>query len=121
MRKQTTSYELLREHTDRPHQAPRRGEIRSDGGEELGDGGLGVGVHADDDDERDEAVVRRHLRRLHRPGGPLLDEAHRGLRRGGVLLGRGGVSNRPALALGLRLQRRTRRHGDSSPPDFSIR
>ena len=101
---------------DRPHPGAPSGGARSDGGEELGDGGLGLRVHADDDDERDEAVVRRHLGRLHRPRGPLLDEPHRGRRPGGLPVGRGrGGVLPPALALGLRLQRRTRRHGADPP------
>lgn len=103
--------------TDRPHPGPVM--IRSDGGEELEDGGLGLGVHADDDDEGDEAVVRHHLRLLHRPRGPLLHEPHRGRRRGGVLVVSGGLL--PALALGLRLQRRTRRHGGSPELDPTSR
>ena len=43
-----------------------------DGAEELGEGGLGVGVHTDDDDEGDEAVVGHDLGLLHGPGRPLL-------------------------------------------------
>lgn len=46
---------------------------------------LGIGVHADDDDERDESVVSRDFGLFQRPIGPFLDE---------VQLGRGGSSLR---------------------------
>ncbi|CAL9137497.1 unnamed protein product [Musa acuminata var. zebrina] len=43
-----------------------------DGAEELIELGFGLGVHTDDDDEGDKAVVGDHLGLLHRPSAPLL-------------------------------------------------
>lgn len=43
-----------------------------DGVHELEGVGFGRGAHAEDDDERDEAVVGDDLRLLHRPRAPLL-------------------------------------------------
>ena len=76
--------------------------MRSDGAEELREVGLGIGVHADDDDERYKAVVGDDLRLLRRPVGPLLQE----LRRRWLLLLRALVRRR----LPLRLQTNPRRH-----------
>ena len=39
---------------------------------------LRIGVHADDDDERDEAVVSRDFGLLQRPIGPFLEELQLG-------------------------------------------
>lgn len=46
---------------------------RLDGTEELRKMGFGLRVHANDDNEGDEAVVRDDLRLLHRPRAPRLD------------------------------------------------
>jgi hypothetical protein len=90
-------------------------EAESQRGEELSDGGLGVGVHADDDDEGDEAVVRRHLRRLHRPRAPLPHRAPRRRRRrpGRILRGGRRSAAPPPRGLRPRSQRPLRwvRHG----------
>ncbi|KAF2552175.1 hypothetical protein F2Q70_00011637 [Brassica cretica] len=46
----------------------------SDRAKELEEMWLGIGVHADDDDERDESVVSRDFGLLQRPIGPVLEE-----------------------------------------------
>lgn len=58
--------------------------------------GLGLGVHADNYDQRNEAVVGDDLGLLHSPGAPLLEALCRGL-----LLRRalGPLAARLALAL----------------------
>ena len=48
-------------------------EQRSGRAEKLGDVGLGVGVHANNDDHRNESVVGDDLGLLHGPGAPLLE------------------------------------------------
>lgn len=83
----------------------------SDGAEQLVELGLGLRVHADEDDEGDEAVMGNHLGLLHRPCGPLLNElAGRSLLR---LLGLGSF---PGLPLSFRLERNPRRHGEHTLP-----
>ncbi|CAL5439211.1 unnamed protein product [Camellia sinensis] len=49
----------------------------SDRAEELRERGLGVGIHADDDDEWDEAIVCDDLGLLHRPCRPFLHALRR--------------------------------------------
>lgn len=74
---------------------------RSDGAEELGEVGFGLRVHADDDDQRNEAVVSDDLGLLHSPGAPLLQIlGHRFLLRRGLF----------ATGLALGLQGNLRRH-----------
>ncbi|KAF3579645.1 hypothetical protein DY000_02033865 [Brassica cretica] len=51
----------------------------SDRAKELEEMWLRIGVHADDDDERDEAVVSRDFGLLQRPIGPFLEELQLGI------------------------------------------
>ena len=46
---------------------------RSDGAEELIEMGLGFGVHANDDDQWNEAIVGDDLGLFHGPSAPLLE------------------------------------------------
>ncbi|KAL0725047.1 hypothetical protein Bca4012_039646 [Brassica carinata] len=48
--------------------------LQIDGAKELEEMGLGIGVHADDDDERDESVVSGDFGLLERPVAPFLEE-----------------------------------------------
>ncbi|CAL9764927.1 unnamed protein product, partial [Musa acuminata subsp. burmannicoides] len=74
----------------------------SDGTEQLVELGLGLGVHADGDDEGNKAIVSDHLGLLHRPGAPLLEA----LARRPLLRPLGALPGLP-----LPLERHLRRHG----------
>jgi len=83
---------------------------RSDGAEKLGKWGLGVRVHTDDDDQRDETIVSDDLRFSHCPCRPLLQAlARRSIFRG----------LRSLWTLTLRLQRNPWRHWNFPPFFFS--
>ncbi|CAH8390330.1 unnamed protein product [Eruca vesicaria subsp. sativa] len=78
-------------------------DLGSDRAKELEEMGLWIGVHADDDDERDESVVSGDFGLLERPVAPFLEELQLGF-----VIGRG--SSLWSFPFSSGLQRKCRIH-----------